>query len=114
MEKNSKTNKKIQLVFPRLKEYDVYLPQDLSQYKDRKFFDLLKIDINELLSWFQGFRVESIELVVDSIINTHNETKLIVAKEQDRNGVKFLLKPNDKITVDLQLHKSQGVGAGQQ
>ena len=111
MENKSKVTKKIQLVFPRLKEQDVHLPQDLSHYKDKKFFDLFEIDIDDLSTWFEGFRVESIELFVDSIINSSDQTKLIVGGRQDQKGVKLLLKPNDKMIVESQLHKSQNFGA---
>ncbi len=110
MENKSKVPKKIQLVFPRLKDQDVHLPQDLSQYKDRKFFDLFEIDIDELSTWFEGFRIESIEMFVDSIINTSDQTKLIVGGRQDQKGVKVLLKPNDKMIVESPLHKSQNFG----
>ena len=110
MENKSKVPKKIQLVFPRLKDQDVHLPQDLSQYKDRKFFDLFEIDIDELSTWFEGFRIESIEMFVDSIINTSVQTKLIVGGRQDQKGVKVLLKPNDKMIVESPLHKSQNFG----
>lgn len=110
MENKLKVPKKIQLVFPRLKGQDVHLPQDLSQYKDKKFFDLFEIDIDELSTWFEGFRVESVELLVDSVINTSDQTKLIVGDRQDQKGVKILLKPNDKMGVESQLHKSQNFG----
>jgi len=112
MENKSKIPKKIQLVFPRLKEQDVHLPMDLSQYKDKKFFDLFEIDVDELSTWFERFRVESIELFVDSVINSSDQTKLIVGGRQDQKGIKFLLKPKDKdkTVVESQLHKSQNFG----
>jgi len=74
----------------------VHLPKDLSQYKDKKFFDLFEIDIDEFSTWFKGFKVESIELFVDSIINSSDQTNLIVGGRQDQKGVKLLLKPKDK------------------
>jgi hypothetical protein len=85
---------------------------DLSQYKDKKFFDLFEIDVDELSTWFEGFRVESIELFVDSVINSSDQTKLIVGGRQDQKGIKFLLKPKDKdkTVVESQLHKSQNFG----
>jgi hypothetical protein len=116
MENKSKIPKKIQLVFPRLKEQDVHLPKDLSQYKDKKFFELFEIDVDELSTWFEGFRVESIELFVDSVINSSDQTNLIVGGRQDQKGIMFLLKPKDqdknkdKMVVESQLHKSQNFG----
>lgn len=112
MENKSKIPKKIQLVFPKLKEQDVHLPNDLSQYKDKKFFELFEIDVDELSTWFEGFRVESIELFVDSVINSSDQTKLIVGGRQDQKGIVFLLKPKDKdkMVVESQLHKSQNFG----
>lgn len=110
MENKSKSLKKIQLVFPRLKEHDVHLPRDLSQYKDKKFFDLFEMDIDELSIWFEEFRIESIELFIDSIINSSDQTKLIVGGRQDQKGVKLLLKPKDKMVVESQLHKNQNFG----
>jgi hypothetical protein len=110
MEKIAKTSKKIQLVFPRFKEFDVLLPEDLSQYKDKRFFDLFATDVDELLNWFQGYRVESIELFVNGIIHSQDKTKLIIGGERDQKGVKFLLKPEEKIAVDPQISKSQDGG----
>jgi hypothetical protein len=112
MENLSKISKKIQLVFPRLKEQDLQISQDLSQYKDRKFFDLFEIDINELFAWSGGFRVESIEVFANSIISSNDHTKLIVGGRQDQKGVTLLLKPNDKMAIEPGLHKSKNFGGG--
>ena len=63
----------------------MHLPQDLSQYKDRKFFDLFEIDIDELSTWFEGFRIESIEMFVDSIINTSLDQTQLIVRGQTRS-----------------------------
>jgi hypothetical protein len=109
MEKIAKTTKKIQLVFPKFKEHDVHLPEDLSQYKDKRFFDLFTTEVDELLTWFQGFRVDSIELFVNGIIHSQDKTVLIVG-ERDQKGVRFLLKPEEKIAVDPQISNCQHGG----
>ena len=112
MENLPKTPKKIQLVFPRLKEQDVHIPQDLSQYNDKKFLDVFEIYINELFAWSGGFRDESIEVFANSIINSNDHTKLIVGGRQDQKGVTLLLKPNDKMAIEPGLHKSKNFGGG--
>jgi hypothetical protein len=113
MENISKTPKEIRLVFPRLKELGAHLPQDLSQYKDKKFYDLFEIEINDLLTCFEGFGIEHIELFINSIINSNDRTKLIVGSTQDQKGVKLFIKPNGNKATESQLHKSKNFGADQ-
>jgi len=86
-------NKKVQLVFPKSKGIDVYLPRDLSKYSGSDFFQLFCADIREVEGWFENFTTDSIELWIDSIIQTEHETKLIVgSKEEGR--LRVVLKPN--------------------
>ncbi len=86
-------NKKVQLVFPKSKGIDVYLPRDLSKYSSSDFFQLFCADIREVEGWFENFTTDSIELWIDSIIQTEHETKLIVgSKEEGR--LRVVLKPN--------------------
>ena len=85
-------NKKVQLVFPKSKGIDVYLPRDLSKYSGSDFFQLFYADIREVEGWFENFITDSIELWIDSIIQTEHETKLIVgSKEEGR--LRVVLKP---------------------
>jgi hypothetical protein len=85
-------NKKVQLVFPKSKGIDVYLPRDLSKYSGSDFFQLFCADMREVEGWFENFTTDSIELWIDSIIQTEHETKLIVgSKEEGR--LRVVLKP---------------------
>ena len=85
-------NKKVQLVFPKSKGIDVYLPRDLSKYSGSDFFQLFYADIREVEGWFENFITDSIELWIDSIIQTEHETKLIVgSKEEGR--LRVVIKP---------------------
>ena len=52
-------------------------------------------DIREVEGWFENFTIDSIELWIDSIIQTEHETKLIVgSKEEGRLGVVIKPKTN--------------------
>lgn len=90
--------KKIQIVFPNNKSFDAYLPKDMTGFKNRDFFNLFTADLDEVMQWFGKHTVESIELVINSVINTHEETKLIVGTKEDQQGVKISLKPRPSDT----------------
>ena len=45
------------------------------------------------MNWFGKYDIELIELVVSSIINTQDETKLIVGNKLEQTGVKISFKP---------------------
>jgi hypothetical protein len=106
MNKQLESNKKIQLVFPRHREQDVHLPKDLSHYKDRNFFDLFTTDVDELLNWFGKFKVGSIEIVVDSIINTEQETKIFVGNKGDEIGMKLILEQKENSISSLHIDEN--------
>jgi len=106
MNKQLESNKKIQLVFPRQREQDVHLPKDLSQYKDRNFFDLFTADVDELLHWFGKFKVGSIEIVVNSIINTEQETKIFVGNKSDEIGMKLILEQKENSISSLHIDEN--------
>jgi hypothetical protein len=105
-----KTNsKKVQLVFPKSKGIDVYLPKDLSKYSGSDFFQLSCADICEIEGWFENFTTDSIELCIDSIIQTEHETRLIVGgKEEGR--LRVVIRPknnrhnNNLDQLDNKLH----------
>jgi hypothetical protein len=91
-------NKKIELVFHRTDEHNVYLPKNLSHCKDVDFFNLFTTDADEINNWFDRFKVDSIELTINSIINMVDNTKLIIGKN-DEQGLRIALKPKDGNTV---------------
>jgi hypothetical protein len=95
-------NKTIQLVFPKQREQDAHLPKDLSQYKNKNFFNLFATDVDEITNWFGKFKVDSLEIVINSIINTEEETKLFVGKRENEPAVKLILKPKDSATINFQ------------
>jgi hypothetical protein len=73
-------NKRVQLVFPKSKGTEIYLPKDLSKYTGRDFYQLYCADLSEVAKWFEEFTTESIELSINSIIQTEYETKLIIGR----------------------------------
>jgi hypothetical protein len=92
-------NKKVLLVFPKSKGIDVYLPKNLSKYSGRDFFQLFCADIHEVESWFEDFITDSIELWIDSIIQTEHETKLIVLSLYARRPLTILTDLTDTIEI---------------
>jgi hypothetical protein len=75
------TTKKAELVFPRSTKHDAYLPKDLSEYKANNFFRLFSVDVNQIEGWFGQYDVDSIELWVNSIIQTEETTRLIIGNK---------------------------------
>lgn len=65
----------------------------MSSFKNRDFFNIFAADIDEVMNWFGKYDIESIELVVSSIINTQDETKLIVGNKLEQTGVKISFIP---------------------
>ena len=91
LEEQKTESKSVQLVFRKSKGIEAYLPNDLSTYTGRNFFQLFCADISELKEWFDDFTIDSIELWIDSIIQTGHLTKLIVG-EKDEGGLRIVLK----------------------
>jgi hypothetical protein len=90
--KEQMTNsKRVQLVFPKSKGTDVYLPNDMSKYSGKDFFKLYCADTIEVLGWFDDFTTDSIELRIDSIIQTEYETKLIISGSKE-SGLRVVLR----------------------
>jgi hypothetical protein len=106
MDKQVESNKKTKLVFPRHREQDAHLPKDLSLYKDKNFFELFTVEIDELLNWFGKFKVGSIEIVVNSIINTEQDTKIFVGNKSDEIGMKLILKQEENSISKLHIDKN--------
>lgn len=84
-------NKRVQLVFPKSKGTDVHLPNDLSKYSGKDFFQLYCADTSEVTGWFDDFTTDSIELWINSIIQSDHETKLIVGGK-DEGGLRVVLR----------------------
>jgi hypothetical protein len=91
LEEQKTESKRLQLVFRKSKGIEAYLPNDLSTYSGRNFFHLFCADISELKGWFDDFTIDSIELWIDSIIQTGHVTKLIVG-EKNESGLRIVLK----------------------
>jgi hypothetical protein len=91
LEEQKTEGKRLQLVFRKSKGIEAYLPNDLSTYTGRNFFQLFCADISELKGWFDDFTIDSIELWIDSIIQMGHVTKLIVG-EKDEGGLRIVLK----------------------
>ena len=85
-------NNVVELVFPRPKrEMDVYLPNA----KGEEFFQIFSTDVNSVAEWFSQYEIESMQLKIDSIINSSQTTKLILGSKAD-NGLTIILKPKPK------------------
>jgi hypothetical protein len=97
--KQMTNSKKVQLVFPKSKGSDVYLPNDLSKYSGKDFFRLYCADTNEVLGWFDDFTTDSIELWINSIIQTESETKLIIGGSEEA-GLRVVLRPKTNNHTD--------------
>jgi hypothetical protein len=91
LEEQKTESKRLQLVFRKSKGIEAYLPNDLSTYSGRNFFQLFCADISELKGWFDDFTIDLIELWIDSIIQTGHVTKLIVG-EKNESGLRIVLK----------------------
>ena len=84
-------NKSIELVFPRPKrDMDVYLPK----VKGEDFFQLFSADIQSISQWFNEYRIDSIGLKIENIINHSKSTKLILGCKDGNGGLAVVLKPN--------------------
>jgi len=73
----SDNNKKVELVFPRQgTKYDTYLPK----VKPSDFFGLFTIyhRCERVGEWFKQYKVDSIEVWINGIIETAETTRLLV------------------------------------
>ena len=85
-------NNRVELVFPRPKrEMDVYLPKT----KGEEFFQIFSTDVNSVEYWFSDYEIGSMQLKIESIINSSQTTKLILDSKAD-NGLTIILKPKPK------------------
>src|SRR5919199_1536212 len=82
-------NKSIELVFPRPKgEMDVYLPKA----KGEDFFQLFSVDLQGITKWFNEYEMDSMELKIESIINSPETSKIILDSKGENSGLTIMLK----------------------
>ena len=79
----------------------------MSRYKYRNFFNLFTADVDELMNWFGKFKVGSIEIIINSIINTEEETKLFVGNRENQPAIKLVLKPKDNVISNIHTDENQ-------
>ncbi|HYY50639.1 MAG TPA: hypothetical protein VE643_07185 [Nitrososphaeraceae archaeon] len=86
-------NKSTELVFPRPKrEMDVYLPK----VKGEDFFQLFSVDLPGIAKWFNEYEMDSLELKIESIINSPETTKIILgSKGENNSALTVVLKPRN-------------------
>jgi hypothetical protein len=86
--------KKIELVFPRPKsDMDMYLPK----VKGEEFFQIFSTDVDKVGEWFKQYDIDSMESMIDSVIDTTETTRLLVGFKGG-NGLKVVLKQKPKTT----------------
>ena len=86
----SDNNKKVELVFPRQgTRYDTYLPK----VKPSNFFGLFTTNIGSIGEWFKQFKVDSIEVWINGIIETEETTRLFVGTKEEDRGLRVVLRP---------------------
>lgn len=106
-EQNTGSNEE-QLVFPKLKETEVYLSKDLSEYTGKDFYQFNCADTSEIGRWFEDFTTNSIGLWIDSIVKTECDTKSITNEKGGENRLRVVLKlkPNPKPKTNLSAIKT--------
>jgi hypothetical protein len=90
MTSSKSENKSTELVFPRPKrEMDVYLPK----VKEEDFFQLFSVDVQGITKWFNEYEMDSMELKIESIINSAETTKIILDSKGENSGLTIVLRP---------------------
>ena len=89
-----RTNKKIQIVFPE-SDFDVE-GKWVKKGPGGKMLNQFAANIDDIVSWFNQYQVESIELWVSGAVETEGIIKLAVSAKGE-GGLKLTLKP--KVTV---------------
>jgi hypothetical protein len=77
------------------RDMDVYLPKA----KGEEFFQIFSTDVDTVGEWFCQYDIDSMELKIDSIIDSAETTKLIVGSNGD-NGLRVVLKPKPKTSSE--------------
>jgi hypothetical protein len=105
-------NKRIELIFPRPKrEMDVYLPKA----KGQDFFQIFSTDVQSIAKWFSEYEMDSMEVKIESIINSSQTTKIILGSKEENSGLTIVLKPKKTTTSNYNcdnqaLHEVQSDG----
>lgn len=68
------------------------MPNDLSKYSGKDFFQLYCVDTSEVVGWFDDFTTDSIELWINNTIQSDHETELIVGGKEE-GGLRVVLRP---------------------
>src|SRR5919199_5471899 len=90
MTSSKSENKSIELVFPRPKrQMDIYLPK----VNGEDFFQLFSVDVQGVAKWFNEYEMDSMELKIESIINSPETTKIILGSKGENSGLTIVLKP---------------------
>ena len=93
---SSNDHKPVELIFPRPKrDMDVYLPK----VKGEEFFQVFSTEVNTVAEWFSEYDIDSLELRIDSIIDSPKGTKLILGSNRE-NGLTVVLKSKPKTSAD--------------
>jgi hypothetical protein len=88
--------KRVELVFPRPKrEMDVYFPKT----KGEDFFQIFSTDVDKIAEWFSQYEIDSMELMIENIIDSSETTKVLVGSKGDK-GLRVVLKPKPKTNSD--------------
>lgn len=91
----SDNNKKVEFVFPRQgTKFDTYLPK----VKPSDFFGLFTTDVDGIGEWFKQYKVDSIELWINGIIETEEITRLFVGTKEEDRGLRVVLRPMSEMT----------------
>ena len=94
MASSKRDNKLVELVFARPKrDMEMYFPKT----KGEDFFKIFTTDINKVGEWFNQYQMESLELTINSILDTEETTRLLVGSAEG-NVMKVVLKPKPKTT----------------
>src|ERR1051325_4420160 len=100
-------HKRIELVFPRPKrEMDVYLPK----VKGEDFFQSFSVDVHDIAQWFNEYEMDSMELKIESIINSPEDTKIILgSKAENNSGLTIVLRPKKTNSSNNYNHGNQAL-----
>ena len=72
---------------------DMYLPKA----KGEEFFQIFSTDVDTVGEWFCQYDIDSMELKIDSIIDSAETTRLLVGFKGE-SGLKVVLKQKPKTT----------------
>ena len=71
----------------------MYLPK----VKGEEFLQIFSTDVDKVGEWFKQYDIDSMESMIDSVIDTTETTRLLVGFKGE-NGLKVVLKQKPKTT----------------